>query len=105
MITQRHPNVADGTRPKHGALVRREYGLLAPEYVLLEPEDPAGDPANTGPQGSRDSPEDTTRIGDTDRRGTGTREQNGQRAPLAHGQLEYEEEKRGLPERKRALNT
>ena len=28
--TQRHPDGVDGARPEHGALVRREYGLLAP---------------------------------------------------------------------------
>ena len=43
--TQRHSNganSANGTRPKHGVLVGREYRLLAPEG-------PAGDPAAAGP--------------------------------------------------------
>ena len=29
--TQRHPDSADGARPKHGTLARHEYGLLVPE--------------------------------------------------------------------------
>ena len=42
MITQRHPDSSDGAKTKHGALARREYGLLAPE-------EPVVDPAATGP--------------------------------------------------------
>ena len=64
---QRHPNGADSARPKHGMLARREYGFMAPE----EPENPAGDPAATGPQGSGDNPEYTTGTGGTDERETG----------------------------------
>ena len=42
VIPHRHHNGADGDRPEHGALVRHEYGLLAPEK-------PAGDPAAAEP--------------------------------------------------------
>ena len=61
VITQRHSDGADGTRPGHSALACREYGLLAPE-------EPAGDPATVGPQGSGDIPEDTLGIGGTNGR-------------------------------------
>ena len=64
--THRHPDSADSARPKHGALARRECGLLAPE-------EPEGDQAAVEPQGSGYSPKDTTRIGSTDRRETGAR--------------------------------
>ena len=64
--TQRHTDNSNGARPKHGALARRKYGLLAPE-------DPAGDPAAAGTQGSRDIPKDITKTGGTNRRDTGTR--------------------------------
>ena len=50
VIMQRHPDGADGARPEHGVLARREYSLLAPEETV-------GNPAATGPQGSGDSPE------------------------------------------------
>ena len=43
----RPPDSADGARTKHGALARREYGLLAPEEA-------AGNPASADPQGSGD---------------------------------------------------
>ena len=86
MSTQRHPDGADGARPGHGALARCKYGLLALE-------EPAGNPAAAGPQGSGDSPENTTGTGGTDKRETGTGERNEQRAPLANGQpLDKEEE-------------
>ena len=48
--THRHPDSADSARPKHGALARREYGLLAPE-------DPEGDQAAAETQGSGYSPQ------------------------------------------------
>ena len=47
--TQRYSDGTSGVRPEHGALARRKYGLLAPE-------EPAGDPAATGPQGSGENP-------------------------------------------------
>ena len=40
--TRSHPYGAVGARPKHGALARRENGLLAPE-------EPVGDPAAAEP--------------------------------------------------------
>ena len=73
MRLHRHPDGADGARPKHGALVRREYSILAPE-------EQAGDPAAAELEGSRTSPNDTSETGLRDRRGTGTRERNRQRA-------------------------
>ena len=85
MSTQRYYDGADGARPEHGVLARREYGLLALE-------DTAGDPAAAGPQGSGDNPKDTTGIGGTDGRETGAGERNGRRMPLVRGQPEKEEE-------------
>ena len=55
---QRHPDGANGASPKLSALARRKYGLLAPE-------EPAGEPAAAGTQGSGDSPKDTTETGVT----------------------------------------
>ena len=46
----RHTDNANGARQDHGTLGRHEYRSL---------EEPAGDPAATEPQGSRDSPQDT----------------------------------------------
>ena len=96
--TQRHSDGANAARPKHGALAGREYSLL----VL---EDLAGDPDAAGPQGSGDSPEDTTGTGGNDGRETGTEERNEQRAPLACGQPEDKEEEQRPPKRQRAINT
>ena len=56
---------SNGTRPEHGTLARCNYGLLAPE-------EPAGNPAATGPQGNGDEPKDTTVTGGTDGRETRT---------------------------------
>ena len=81
--TQRHSDSTDGARPKHSALARREYSLLAPE-------EPAGDPDAAGSQGIGDIPEETTGTGGTNGKETGTGERNGQRAPLAHGQPDDE---------------
>ena len=33
----RHTTVTDGARPKHSALARREYGLLAPTGTVFDP--------------------------------------------------------------------
>ena len=52
-----HTNGADGAKPKHVALARREYGLLAPEK-------PAGDPAAIEPRDCRDDPKATMETGD-----------------------------------------
>ena len=94
--TQSHSDGANDARTEHGALSLHEYGLLAPEELT-------GDPAATGPQGSGDSPKDTTGTGVTDRRETGTRERNGQRAILASGQREDKEQEQGTPERQPPL--
>ena len=59
---------------------------------MLALEEPAGNPATAGPQGIRDSSEDTIGTGVTDGRETGTGEQDGQCAPLACGQTEDDEE-------------
>ena len=56
--TQRHPDSADGVKPKHGALACREYSLLAPEEL-------AGNPATAGDQGGGEIPGDTTGTGGT----------------------------------------
>ena len=61
----RHPDGANGARPKYDALSRRKYGLLAPE-------EPAGDPYTVEPQGSGDIPKETSETGHRDRRDTGT---------------------------------
>ena len=82
--TQRHSKGAAGARPKHGALARREYGLLAPER-------PAGDPSAAKPQGSGDEPEDITGTVDTNGMETGTEEWNRQHAPPVCGNPEEEE--------------
>ena len=54
--THRYPDVAIGARPKHGALARREYGLLAPK-------DPAGDLAAAELQERRDGHKSTMGTG------------------------------------------
>ena len=56
MIPLRHPNDANGARPEHGALARREYGLLASE-------EPVGDPDTTEPHVSGNNPENTADTG------------------------------------------
>ena len=79
---QRHYDGANGARPKHSTLTRREYGLLAPEVL----EGPEVDPEVTGSQGNRDNTEDAMGTGGTNRRETRTGERERQRAPLACGQ-------------------
>ena len=73
---QSHSDGADSARPQHSVLLRRECGLLAPE-------EPAGDPAATGPKTNGDDPKDTMRTAGTDRRETGTGERDRQRMTLA----------------------
>ena len=46
----RHTASTDGARPKHGGLVRREYGLLAPTGTAVDMDD-------TGDLGSEDGHE------------------------------------------------
>ena len=81
MSTQRHPGSANGAKPDHSALACHKYGLLA----LKEP---TGNPDTVGPQGSKDSPNDTMGRRDTDGRETGAGIRNGQRAILARSQTE-----------------
>ena len=64
VIPQSHPDSVKGARPKHGALARREYGILVPEEL-------AGNPDAEGSQGSWDSPEDTMGTGGTYEKDTG----------------------------------
>ena len=97
MKSHRRPDGADGASPEHGALARREYGLL----VL---EEPAGNPAAAELQGSGDSPENISETGCTDRRETGTGERNRQHALLACGQMEDKDKEQGPPECQRGLN-
>ena len=81
MRPRRHPDGTNGARPEHGALARREFGLLALE-------EPAGESAVVEPQGSGDSPKDTTGTGDTDGREKGTGKRNRKCVILAHGHTE-----------------
>ena len=53
----RHTAGTNGARPKHGALVRHEYGLLALTGTAV-------DPADAGDQGSGDGHEDTRGTSD-----------------------------------------
>ena len=87
MRPHKHPDCANGASPEHGALARRQY-------VLLAPENPAGNPAAVETQGSGEFPKATTETGNIYRRETATGEQNGQRGFLACGQLEDREEER-----------
>ena len=48
----RHTSGTDVARPEHGALARREYGLLVPTGAAV-------DPADAGDLGSEDGPEST----------------------------------------------
>ena len=74
----RHPDIANRTRPEHGALARCKYGLLAPE-------EPAGDPAAAKQQDCGDSPEATMGTWGPDERAMGTGDQNGHHTLFACG--------------------
>ena len=76
MILHRNPDGTNGARPKHGALARREYGLLAPE-------EPAGDPAAVELQECGDGHEATMGTGLPDVKETDTGYQTRQRKLLA----------------------
>ena len=78
MSTQRQFDGADGARTNHGALARREYGLMVPV-------ESTGDPAVLEPQGSGYSSEDTMGTEGTDGKDTGKGERNGQCVLIAHG--------------------
>ena len=69
--THRHPNGSDGARPK---------------YVLLAPDEPAGDPASTELQEHGDGHEANMEKQGQDVRETEKGNRNGQRALLACGQ-------------------
>ena len=56
---------ANGARPDHNVLTRREYGLLAPEGSTVNT-------AATGPLGIGDNPKETTDTGSTKGTETGT---------------------------------
>ena len=47
----RHTTGTDGARPEHGALVRREYSLLALEGMAFDPAD-TGDTVSEASHGS-----------------------------------------------------
>ena len=47
----RHIYGTDGARPKHSALARREYNLLAPTGTAVDPAN-AGDPGSAAGQGA-----------------------------------------------------
>ena len=74
----RYPDGDNGARTEHVTLARREYDLLALE-------EPAVDPAVADPQGSGESPKDTSEKGRTGRRGMGKGSQNRQCALLKCG--------------------
>ena len=95
--THRHPDGANSARTEHGALARREYGLL----VL---EEPADDPAALEPRDRRDDPEATMGTGGPYKKAKEMGYQNGQRALLACGHLEEQDKEQRLPERQRNLN-
>ena len=90
----RHP---DGARTEHGALVRREYSLLAPA-------EPAGDPDSVGTQVSRGGYESTMGTDDQYQRATETGDGTGQRALLVRNMPVDKNEERSPLERQRALN-
>ena len=92
----RHPNGANGARPKHGALACRELGLLASA-------DTAGDPASAETQVTGDGHE-TTETGDQTQRYTETGDGTGQCMLLACNMTEDTDEERKPPERQRTLN-
>ena len=93
----RHPDGADGARPKNGMQLRCKYGLLAPE-------DLAGNPDTAGTQVRGDVQEDTRRTEEQGLRPTDTGDGTVQRALLARGMLEDKEKVRRNPERQRAIN-
>ena len=59
-VEERPHRYPDGAE-EHGALARREYGLLVPE-------EPESNPNSAEPQGSGYRPEGTSETGRTDRR-------------------------------------
>ena len=92
-----HPNGADGARPKHGAIARRKYGLLAPA-------EPASDPAAAETKVSGDIHNATIEMEDQDRRETETGDGIRQRALLARSTPEDSDKEQIPPERQCALN-
>ena len=95
--TCRHSDGAVSARPKHGALLSREYDLLAPE-------EPVGYPAAAEPQKYGDSNNSTMVTGGSDIGETETRDWNGQQAILVCSQLEDSEEESIPPNRHHAFN-
>ena len=74
----KHPDDTDGAMSEHGALARRNYGLLAPEYPTVYP-------AVTEPQDYGDGPEATMGTGGPYEREIQKGEQNWKRAILVCG--------------------
>ena len=74
----RHPDGANGTRPKNVIQLRRKYSIMAPE-------DLAGDPAATETQIRGEGYGATRGEEDERSRVTETRGRTGQSALLAHG--------------------
>ena len=95
--THRYPDGANGTSPEHGALARREDGLLVPEKLT-------GNPAAAEPQDCGDIPEATMGTGGPDERETEVWDQNGQQALLGCGHPEDADVERGPSGQQRALN-
>ena len=90
----RHTAGTNGTRPKQGALARREYGLLARTGTAVDPAD-AGDPGRAASHGA---------MGEQDGRKPEEGDETLQRALPARGTREAGDEGGGPPERLRALN-
>ena len=85
-----HSGGGDGARPKHGALARREYGLLPPE-------EPAGDPAAAEPQERRGGHEANMGTGGPEVTETDTGDINGKRALILCSHPEDSDEKQRPP--------
>ena len=86
----RHSEGGDGDSPKHSALARLKYGLLAPEDAAEPQERGYGHEATMG-------------TGGPNMRDTETGNQNRQHALLAWGQPKDADEERIPPERQRTL--
>ena len=93
----RHTAGTDGARPKHGALARREYGLLAPTGTAVNT-------AAAGDQGSRDGHKATRGTANQARRETGEGGGTRQRAFPACSMRGVNNEGRRPPKQSRTLN-
>ena len=93
----RHTAGTDGTIPKHNALARRKYSLLAPTG-------PEFDPAAVGDQVSRDGHEATRGTAERSQKETEAGDRNRQRAFSARGMQGDNVKERIPPKRLLTLN-